>query len=86
MIIYECLSLVREKKQIKWNGKLQGKLVLSQYCVQATYLDLLHRTRNDLAEALELLKAQVDSNMNQGLDQSKAGPGSSSPSWNDPGV
>uniref|UniRef100_A0A1A7XIU0 Remodeling and spacing factor 1 n=1 Tax=Iconisemion striatum TaxID=60296 RepID=A0A1A7XIU0_9TELE len=41
------------------------------------------RTRNDLAEALELLKAQVDPN--RGQDQNQAGSGSNSPAAKDTG-
>ncbi|XP_027135849.1 remodeling and spacing factor 1 isoform X1 [Larimichthys crocea] len=43
------------------------------------------RTRNDLAEALELLKAQVEPNLDQGRDQNQAGPGSTSPTEKDAG-
>lgn len=39
----------------------------------------LLRTRNDLAEALELLKAQVDPNHGQDRDQNQAGSRSASP-------
>ncbi|XP_041797032.1 remodeling and spacing factor 1 isoform X2 [Chelmon rostratus] len=43
------------------------------------------RTRNDLAEALELLKAQVEPNLNQERDQNQAGPRSTSPTVKDAG-
>ncbi|XP_076590971.1 remodeling and spacing factor 1 [Chaetodon auriga] len=43
------------------------------------------RTRNDLAEALELLKAQVEPNLNQDRDQNQAGPRSTSPAVKDAG-
>lgn len=56
------------------------------YPARATYPDYLLRTRNDLAEALELLKAQVDSNVNQDRDQIQAGPRSTSPTQKDAGV
>lgn len=46
-----------------------------------SYLDSLLRTRNDLAEALEHLKAQVDPNViqDQDRDQNQAVPRSTSP-------
>lgn len=46
------------------------------------------RTRNDLAEALELLKAQVDPNLSQtqSQNQNQTGPRSSSPTEKDPGA
>ncbi|XP_039893353.1 remodeling and spacing factor 1 [Simochromis diagramma] len=43
------------------------------------------RTRNDLAEALELLKAQVDPNHNQERDQNQAGSRSASPAQKEAG-
>ncbi|XP_026047270.1 remodeling and spacing factor 1 isoform X1 [Astatotilapia calliptera] len=43
------------------------------------------RTRNDLAEALELLKAQVDPNHNQERDQNQAGSRSASPGQKEAG-
>lgn len=41
--------------------------------------DSLLRSRNDLAEALDLLKAQVNPNVTQEQEQEQAGLGSTSP-------
>lgn len=49
------------------------------------YLSLL-RSRNDLAEALELLKAQVNPNASQEQEQNQAGLGSTSPTQKDTGM
>lgn len=51
-------------------------------------LDSLFRSRNDLAEALELLKAQVNPNIaqDQEQEQNQAGLGSASPTQKDTGM
>lgn len=61
---------------------------LSHVCLSAYTLMCAHplRTRNDLAEALELLKAQVDPNHNQERDQNQAGSRSASPGQKEAGT
>lgn len=49
-------------------------------------VDSLFRSRNDLAEALELLKAEVNPNITQDQEQTQAGPGGCSPTQKDTGM
>lgn len=59
-----------------------------QDCLVLFTVDSLFRSRNDLAEALELLKAQVNPSLTQEQEQeqNQAGPGSTSPTHKDTGM
>lgn len=57
-----------------------------QNCLVSFTLNSLFRSRNDLAEALELLKAQVNPSMTQEQEQSQAGLGGSSPTQKETGM
>lgn len=59
-----------------------------QDCLVLFTVDSLFRSRNDLAEALELLKAQVNPSLTQEQEQeqNQAGPGSTSPTHKGTGM
>lgn len=69
---------------IEWKTTTLSCNVLSHYYVTAINVDLFLRTRNDLAKALGLLKAQIDSNVC--LNGSKAGTMATSAPLNYPGM
>lgn len=68
----------------EWKTSTLSCNVPSHYYVTVINVDLFLRTRNDLAKALGLLKAQIDSNVC--LNGSKAGTMASSAPLNYPGM
>lgn len=57
-----------------------------QNCLVSSTVNSLFRSRNDLAEALELLKAQVNPSVTQDQEQSQVGLGGTSPTQKDTGM